>query len=499
MKLRMSGWAAVCALAVFTSVFVAGCVSTRAAGQESPPPNVDSGGKEATVAATPQDVSQVDALEPSEIAGLWQGIIDAGGTQIRLVFHVELADGGFKATVDSPDQGVYGIPVQAATVTGREIVLTVPASQGVYTGTLVEDGSGIHGRWDQAGSSLPMDLSRIETVIRVTRPQDPKPPYPYDSMDVSFSSPSEGVTLAGTVTIPPGPGPFPAAVLVSGSGPQDRNEEIFNHRPFLVLSDYLTRHGIAVLRYDDRGMGGSTGNGAETTEQELAADAEAAVEYLRSIPRIDASHVGIVGHSEGGILGPIVAGFDKRLGFVVLLAGPGYGGYDILLQQSAAILRTSGASAAQIEQAQALNRSLYDIVRAEPDDDRAAARIRPILKSVGLPEDQLNAQIQGLLTPWYRSFLESDPTGPLSQTNCPVLALIGSKDVQVPADENLAAIESKVRSGGNNDVTTVKLDGLNHLFQHANTGLPAEYGQISETMAPEVMQLVGEWINAKTR
>lgn len=432
--------------------------------------------------------------------GLWQGTIRASGQEIRLVFHIERSDPsrpeqGLKATVDSPDQGVNGIPVESVTVSDTRITLKVTATQGSYSGTLSE--GVIVGHWDQAGSSFSVDLSRIEKVEKIRRPQDPEPPFPYRAEEVSFSS-GGNVTLAGTLTVPDGPGPFPAAVLVTGSGPQNRDEEIFNHRPFLVLADHLSRRGVAVLRYDDRGVGGSTGDGQTATQRDLAGDTAAAVQFLESRPEIMPGRIGVIGHSEGAMIAPLVAEANPDLAYLVLLAGPGCSGYDILLQQTAALLRAGGAPEAQIRNAQDINRSLYDVVRSEPDNTRAADRLRTMTRSLGVPEDQIEIQIAAMLTPWYRSFLRFDPANALRATKCPVLALTGSLDRQVPPDENLAAIADAVRSGGNDRVETHRLEGLNHLFQHAATGLPEEYARIDETFAPEALDRIAGWVRSVT-
>ncbi len=430
----------------------------------------------------------------SVFAGLWQGIIEAGGQKLRLVFDVKSDQGRLSAVASSPDQVTADIPVDSVVADGDHIRFDVQATHGVYEGTISRKDNSITGKWNQGGSSLAVDLRRIERVDPVRRPQDPVPPFPYSTREVALANAQAGISLAGTLTMPDGAGPFPAAVLVTGSGPQNRDEEIFNHRPFLVIADYLARRGIATLRYDDRGVGGSGGNGQSSTEDDLAGDAICAVDYLRSQPKIAVAQVGVIGHSEGGIIAPCVAHSRPELGFIVLLAGPGFSGHEILLQQSAAILRAGGAPEAQINEAAQANRAIYDLILAEPDDARAADRLRPLFEKVGVPAEQIDSQIGAILSPWFRSFLSSDPAAELSRVRCPVLALSGAKDVQVPADLNLDAIARAVRAGGNLRVETVKLEGLNHLFQHATTGLPQEYGQIEETFAPEVLEKIGGWI-----
>lgn len=441
--------------------------------------------------------AETTAVDPAALNGIWQGVIKAGGQEIRLVFNLSFRDGSWTATVDSPDQGVKGIPVASVKLDGAKIAIDVPSIAARYEGIVQDKAASIVGKWLQGGGAFAVDLTRVEAVQQVRRPQDPILPYPYEEREVRFRNPDAGITLAGALTIPRQGGPFPAVVLVSGSGAQNRDEEIMNHRPFLVLADYLTRRGIAVLRYDDRGVSPSEGDPTLATSRDFAGDALAAFRFLSAQAGVDANRVGIAGHSEGGLIAPMLASEHPEVAFIVLLAGPGYRGYHLLLQQSAAILRASGVTEAQIGQAEAASRSIYDVLIDEPDDAKADARIREMLSAMGLKKDAIDAQLPALLSPWYRFFVSYDPAEALQKTTCPVLALNGSLDLQVPADLNLAAVEKALRDGGNSRVTAVKLEGLNHLFQHAKTGLVEEYIQIEETFAPEAMKAVADWILAE--
>ncbi|HUX12311.1 MAG TPA: alpha/beta fold hydrolase [Spirochaetia bacterium] len=445
----------------------------------------------------PSDEVPADARRA--FVGLWQGIIEAGGGRIRLVFDVREEPGRLTAVASSPDQVTADIPVASVVVDGENICFDVPETHGVYEGTINRKDNSIIGKWKQAGSSFAVDLSRIEHVVRVRRPQDPVPPFPYTTREVVITNTAAAISLSGTLTIPQGDGPFPAALLVTGSGPQNRDEEIFNHRPFLVIADYLARRGIATLRCDDRGVGGSGGNGQIATESDLTDDAISAVDYLQSQPEIAAARVGVIGHSEGGIIAPRVAQARPELGFIVLLAGTGWSGHEVLLQQTAAILRAGGAPEAQINATVDANRSIYDAILAEPDNTRVLERLKPMMEKLGVPPDQIGPQAETVITPWFRSFLSSDPALALTGIQCPVLAMNGAKDVQVLADLNLDAIARAVHAGGNMRVEIVKFEGLNHLFQHATTGLPQEYGQIQETFAPEVLEKIGDWILSQTK
>ena len=241
---------------------------------------------------------------------------------LRLVFNVSLSGDALGATMDSPDQGARGIAVSRVELSGSNVLFEVKAAGGSYTGVLTADASLIDGTWKQSGQGFPVQLKRQEGAFVLDRPQEPKPPFPYVSIEVTFPNAKANVQLPGTLTVPPGPGPFPGVVLVTGSGPQDRNEELLGHKPFLVIADFLTRSGIAVLRYDDRGVGRSTGTFAKGTTLDFADDAEAAFTFLAARPEVARRRMGILGHSEGGLIGPMVASRNAAVGFLVLLARP---------------------------------------------------------------------------------------------------------------------------------------------------------------------------------
>ena len=444
----------------------------------------------------------------SPLVGTWVGDLKAGALVLRLVFNVSVTNGVLGATMDSPDQGARGIPVSRVGLTGSDVVFEVKAAGGSYTGTLAADGSTIEGAWKQSGQSFPVTLSRQEGAFVLDRPQEPKPPFPYTSVDVTFQNAKAGVTLAGTLTIPPGPGPFPAVVLVTGSGPQDRNETLLGHKPFLVIADFLSRSGIAVLRYDDRGVGLSKGTFAGATTLDFADDAEAAFTFLAARPEVDRRRIGIAGHSEGGLIAPLVASRNPAVTFIVLLAGPGLPGDQLLLLQSEAIARASGEDEKSIAAGSALNAALYAIARRESDPAAITAQGRKVLEdalaaqtSLSEPDKAearkgIDKALADLTAPWFRTFLALDPAASLRTIRIPVLALDGTKDLQVPADADLAAIDAALKAAGNTAYRIMKMQGLNHLFQHAGTGLPDEYGKITETFAPEALTAVRDFILA---
>lgn len=452
----------------------------------------------------------------SSLSGTWVGAIKIGANSLAIVLNVKDDAGKVTATFDSPDQNVRGIPVSAISLDGAKLRVESGAVGAALDGTLSADGKRIEGTWTQRGQSFPIALERGEAPAAPKRPQEPKAPFPYKTEEVSILNAKSGVRLAGTLTIPTaggaasGGGPYPALIMVTGSGAQNRDEEILGHKPFLVLADYLARRGIMSLRYDDRGVGGSTGDAANATTLNLADDAEAVFEYLASRPESKKGAVGILGHSEGGIIGPIVASRNASVGFLVLLAGPGLKGAEILNLQGRAIAKAQGMSEKDIEAAMAINARLYGIAMKSGDEAalRAEARLafldwaktNPALKSLSAAELETAADqaIAPIFIPWMREFLVLDPAPYLAKVGIPVLGLFGSKDLQVPAKENMAAMKkalgSALKAGPGKKSAIVEMKNLNHLFQTAKTGSPDEYGVLEETISPEALKRIGDWI-----
>lgn len=454
-------------------------------------------------AALPLDLSRIDRAAVSArpvVAGLdgdWDGAIDGGAFRLRLVFHVKTTDSGTTATMDSVDQSATGIPVASVSRSGDIVKFDMPAIGGAFEGTLAPDGRRLAGRWTQAGQTSALTLARRaagHTGPGLKRLQTPAKPYPYREEDVAYDSTAR-VRLAGTLTLPAGTGAFPAVVLIAGSGPNDRNEAVFGHQLFLVLADHLTRQGIAVLRFDKRGVGQSTGDYPNATSAEFADDVDAGIAYLKTRPEIDAGRLGLIGHSEGGLIAPMVAARDSSVAFIVLMAGPGIRGDEIVLAQGRLIAKAMGASEAAIEQEAAIGRKVFAAVESARDAADAAAKAREILaasKRAGTSDTAVEARAKAVSSNWFRFFLAYDPKPALRQVKCPLLAVTGSKDLQVPAKENLDAIREAL--AGNPDVEVVELPGLNHLFQTASTGAPREYVEIEETMAPSALDLISRWI-----
>ena len=435
-----------------------------------------------------------------QFAGYWLGTLSVRARELRMLVHVS-ATTPPTATLTSIDQD--GKPRDLRiTMDGRTIVLETPQPSVRIQGTLRDDGKTIDATFEQGGASFPLTFSRVDGPPRLNRPQHPSPPFPYTVEEVVVDGP---VKLAGTFSRPAGEGPFPAVVLISGSGPQDRDQTIFGHKPFLVLADHLTRHGIAVLRFDDRGAGASSGSRAAATMEDYAADALAAVRFLERRTEVDRRRIGLIGHSEGGVVAPLVARQSEAVRLLVLLAAPAMNGAALATLQGERIAAAAGASKDQIALQQRLNTRIYEILGREGEEAKARTAIRTVLReelaAIGVEssevlaglEKQMEPQIRRGLSPWFRHFLAHDPVPVLRATRIPVLALYGSLDVQVPAAENAPLMTQAIAASSPRSAVTV-LPGLNHLFQTAKTGAMDEYGRIEETLAPAALETIAAWI-----
>jgi pimeloyl-ACP methyl ester carboxylesterase len=457
--------------------------------------------------------SQAENKTGIDIAGTWHGVLEIQGMKLPLLFTIaQDTAGSLTALMDSPDRGAKDIPCSAVSWKNKTVQIELKSAGLIYSGEMQEDGNSIVGTFTQRGLTVPLSLHRAKegevAASAPKRPQEPKKPYPYLEEEVTVVNKKAGVTLAGTLTLPPSGAPFPAVVLITGSGQQDRDETVFAHKPFLVLADHLTRNGIAVLRLDDRGVGKSGGSEslAKVTTKDFADDIEAGLEFLRSRKEIAASKIGLIGHSEGGAIAPIIAAHDKRVAFIVLLAGPGVSGEETILLQTDRINQLSGLAPDDIANNNELEKKLLRAICRKKNDEKALARLRQIYNAARVEQnkkgktklpplgEEMEGQFKMMVSPWYRYFLALEPGVYLKKVSCPVLALNGSKDCQVLAKENLPGIEKALRAGGNHNFTIKELPNLNHLFQTAQTGLFNEYGQIEETMAPQVLELIADWI-----
>ncbi|MDE0957212.1 MAG: alpha/beta fold hydrolase [Planctomycetota bacterium] len=455
-----------------------------------------------------QRIDKLPAM-PAEIAmalsGSWEGVLPVGTVQLRIHLHLERTeDNSFSGFMVSPDQSPTRLSVTRVDfLQDRRVRICVGEASVRFEMDLSGSGDELQGSFLQGRSKFDMSLTRVEQLRELRRPQQPKPPFPYRSEDVTYVNPAAGITFAGTLTIPQGQGPFPCALLITGSGSQDRDEMIFEHRPFLIIADHLTRKGIAVLRVDDRGVGKSTSGiepGKATTE-DFVGDVLSGFKYLKEHPEIDGSKIGLIGHSEGGVIAPLAAVKNPEIAFIVLMAGTGIRGDLLLVKQNELISRASGVEQQVIDRGLKLSRQLFAVLR-EDDISKEVTRSKIeelVRKSPDLPggeagDGEVARVIAELEIPWIRWFVRHDPAPILEKVRCPVLAINGSLDLQVPCKDNLAAIESALKRGRNPDYEVVEFPDLNHLFQHCKTGLPSEYGEIEESFSVEVLEKMTQWV-----
>lgn len=451
--------------------------------------------KRARTAAT-----RAAAAAISKAEGTWQGAIEVANMRMRLQMHVSHDDKGkLLASLDSLDQGIQGIPASKVSEKGEEMSFEIPAFQAEYRGKFSASKNEIVGEWAQNDIIEKLNFRRSDQPLELRRPQNPTKPFPYGTEEITFAAGGGKVTLAGTLTIPQGAGPFPAAIFIGGSGPVDRDGTIAGHKPFLVLADALTRKGIAILRYDKRGVGQSTGSYEQATMEDLTDDAQSALAYLKARKEVDPKRTGVLGHSEGGIIAAQVATHRNDLDWLVLLGTPATPGERTLLRQSELIARTGGLPEEQITRSQQFDRLAYAAVREEKNTKALEAKLSALIEkselNAAMPTGALQAQIHMMSTPWFREFLDFDPMPLLQQIDCPVLALSGDRDLQVDASDSVPLLRQAYDKSGNKDFTVVEIDGVNHLFQKAQSGSPALYGAIEETIAPEVLNAITRWLD----
>lgn len=443
----------------------------------------------------------------SEFQGQWVGTLNVQGIRLRVVFNVAQTENGFTTTMDSPDQGVKDIPFPTTEYIQPNVKFEIPGAI-EYTGVL--SGDKIEGTFKQAGMSVPLQLTKNtsgEDVLK--RPQEPKKPYPYHSEDITFKNQKQNIELHGTLTLPDTKGTYPAVVLISGSGAQNRDSELLGHKPFLIWADYLTRNGIAVLRFDDRIFNSSESMQLNSTIEDFATDVESAVNYLKSRKEINKRKIGLIGHSEGGVVAPIVAAtVPSDVNFIVLLAGSGVSGGELLLLQQKLIAKASNVPDVYIQRNFEMHTKLFGAMNQINDEAQLKTQIEKILNEFtsdsevpqGMTKEELiSLSSQQYLSKWMLNFIRHNPAVALKKVKCPVLAINGEKDLQVPATENLTAIKNTLEKSGNKKVTVKSYPNLNHLFQECETGLPQEYSIIEQTIAPEVLEDVTQWIKTQTK
>ncbi|MFC1724407.1 alpha/beta hydrolase family protein [candidate division KSB1 bacterium] len=452
------------------------------------------------------------------IEGIWQGTLKFEGIELGIIFTISQKPGStLSATMDVPEQGATGVAVDSVIFDGSTLRMELTQINGNYKGLLSENGKKFEGDWTQGGMSLPLVLEHKDTKSVFIRPQEPKEPFPYRIEEVIINNTSAGIRLVGTLTMPSSKRTFPAVLLLSGSGPQDRDETVFGHRPFLVLADYLTREGIAVLRVDDRGVSGSTGDFDKANAMDYVSDAIACVKYLNNRKEINHELIGLIGHSEGGMIAPLVALQMPDIAFIVSIASPGLPIVDMEYSELIRTLKAKGADDNLIAKSCNMKEKLFEVIKNETDSVTVMKKFKTIIteffvisskeerKITGLSEENLDAYINNeakrLHSTWFRFYLPYDPGIVLRKIKCPVLAVNGEKDVQVLSKENLRAIERALKAGENDNYLIKELPDLNHLLQTAETGAISEYGKIEETMSPSALRIIGDWIlkQIKTR
>jgi len=442
------------------------------------------------------------SLSAQDIIGDWYGAV-GNKNKVQFIFHLSNEDGMLKATMDIPSQNLKGIQTQAVTFSENELYINGKNLGFEYKGTFRPDSAKIEGEFLEGPVSIPLVLGR-EKLVKVkakNRPQEPVKPYPYQEEQVVFENAKAKISLAGTLTLPTKGEKHPVAILITGSGPQNRDEEVFGHKSFLVLADHLTRQGIAVLRYDDRGVNESTGNFAQATTADFATDVQSAIAYLKTRTDIDHQQIGLIGHSEGGIIAPMVAANSEDVDFMVILAGTGVSGFETNLTQAVTL------RGFPVEDEEAYKTFITEALTIA-SADKAVSEVRKELTAFydqsaffemmagqSPQRDQiLKGLVEARTSPWARYFMNYNPADQLALVQCPVLSLNGTKDLQVVADVNQAGIKAALEKGKNKDFEVIALEGLNHMFQNAETGAMTEYDNIEETFDPKALQLISDWI-----
>lgn len=450
----------------------------------------------------------INSITSQDISGKWLGVLKVQGIQLRLVLNISKSDSSYTATMDSPDQGANGLPVSKVSLVDSIFLFEVANAKISYHGTLHADS--ITGTFIQGPIEVPLNFKiTSEEVKGQIRPQEPKLPYPYYTEDVKFINREENFYLSGTLSLPDSTGKYPAVILISGSGPQNRDEELLGHKPFLVISDFLTRNGFAVLRFDDRGTARSEGDFSKATSDDFANDLESAFNYLRSRKEINNKKIGLMGHSEGGIIAPIVAAKNKKIAFIVMLAGTGVPGDQIMLEQQKLIGRATGMKEKDIEKTWEINENIFSIIKQNQDQNELNSKLKIYLSQAvkdfpkednpkSMSEEEIvDKTIEQMANPWMIHFIRFDPKTALQKVKCPVLAVNGEKDLQVSPEQNLGTIKQILNEAGNKKVTIKEFEGLNHLFQHCTTGSPYEYSAIQETFSEDVLKYIDNWIKTE--
>ncbi len=428
-----------------------------------------------------------------DMTGAWSAELNVQGTKLPLILHITENEGVLTSTLDSPKQGAKGLAIKETRFEDGQLTIDAPGLGLKYTGKLTGENT-LEGTFSQGGMRLPLTFQRGDLTVsqELKRPQEPKSPYPYYTEEVTFKNEREGNLLAGTLSAPDKNKAIPVLVMITGSGAQNRDEELFGHKPFLVIADHLAKQGIGTLRLDDRGVGDSEAGKVGATSEDFAGDISSAVNFLS---QKGYTHIGLIGHSEGGMIAPMVGGMNPKVKFMVLLAGPGIPITELMKLQTYEVSKAAGAPEVQARAAVEINDRLYRFINAYKGNELEAEVRAFIQKEIPMmPEGQREATVQQVANPWFRYFLAFDPDRYLSKVKVPVLALNGSLDVQVTSKENLEGIRTSLQRAGNTNFEVLEFEKLNHLFQTAQTGAVSEYSELEETIAPAVLSKIGAWV-----
>lgn len=434
-----------------------------------------------------------------EVSGEWTGELSFAGNQLDLNFKVYKSGGTYSSSLSVPAQSLNDFKSTSTTFVDSLLTIELKPLGIEYKGILSKKDT-ILGNFVQNGMALKLNLYRGNTKLK--RPQEPFPPYDYVEEDIVFRNKKDSLNLAGTLTYPQSDGSFPAVILISGSGPQDRNSYIMGHKPFLLLAHELTQSGIAVLRFDERGVGLSEGEFENATLEDMIEDVKSGFEFLKNRPEIQANRIGLIGHSLGGILAPKIAS-EEDISFLVLLAAPAVNGDEMMLKQRSDFLELRGLSPTQIEKSNEMYSATYEyILTTDAEGEELQNGLMQFYKdnyAEVMMEKELMALTEQLTTNELLAILRNKPSSYLSLVKCPVLAIGGTKDFQVSSKENLEALQLEIRKGGNTNVDIHEFEGLNHLLQESETGDISEYGVIEQTMSPKVLKLIKEWVKETTK
>jgi pimeloyl-ACP methyl ester carboxylesterase len=446
----------------------------------------------------------------------WSGILNAGGRKVEMILNM-LPDtnGTFKSSWDIPAQKVKALSSTKTEWKNSSLAIEIKWIAAGFTGELSEDGKKITGNWGQAGQQFPLVLEPYvegKNIPVVEKPQTPKAPFSYESREFVYQGAKTKLTYGATLTYPKEGGKHPFIVLITGSGAQDRDEAIFDHKPFAVLADFLTKNGFAVMRVDDRGVGKSNGVFQASTTGDFALDVEEHLNFAKQLPEVDSTKMGLLGHSEGGLIAPMVAARNKSVAFVILMAGPGVDIPELMAAQNEMVLKSVGVSTEAIQAYLPLYKGLMKTINEASSKSEATSKSTELVQDWFTKTDKtivknttnisseadiktfVNPFVESLSTKWWKYFISYRPAPALEKLQIPVLAMNGSADIQVPAEANLKGIQAALKKAGNKRLTLKKFDGLNHMFQKCKACTVAEYGDLETTIEPEVLSYLQNWL-----